>query len=54
MAECYTFCDTQYCEVVMHVSTRWLSLELAIQRALTLHLSHKFNHQMSPKHDFSV
>ena len=29
-----TFCDTQYHEIVKHVSTCWLSLERAIERAL--------------------
>ena len=50
MAEYCTFCDTQYREVVKHVSTRWLSLELAIQRALTQYTALKsHSHQMSPK-----
>lgn len=33
------FCDTEYKEVVSHVSTRWLSLEQAITRILELYVS---------------
>ena len=47
MAEYCTFCDTQYREVVKHVSTRWLSLELAIQRALTQYAALKSYFQSS-------
>ena len=28
------FCDQQYRSVIKHVSTRWLSLEIAIERSL--------------------
>lgn len=34
LAEFCTFCDMQYKTIVKHVSTRWLSLELAIQCTL--------------------
>ena len=33
------FCDTTYKEVIAHVSTRWLSLEQAINRILELYVS---------------
>ena len=29
-----SFCDMQYKDVVKHISTRWLSLEFAVERAL--------------------
>ena len=29
-----TFCDQEYRAVVKHVSTRWLSLEIAVERSL--------------------
>ena len=32
-----TFCDTQYRKVLKHISTRWLSLELAIDRTLRVY-----------------
>lgn len=34
LAEYCTFCDIQYRKILKHVSTRWLSLELAIDRTL--------------------
>ena len=34
-----TFCDTSNKEVVLHSSTRWLSLEQAVSRIVELHIS---------------
>lgn len=34
LAEYCTFCDTQYRKILKHVSTRWLSLEQAVERVL--------------------
>jgi len=34
LLEYCVFCDTQYRKVLKHVSTKWLSLELAVDRVL--------------------
>ena len=34
LSEYCTFCDTEYRHILKHVSTRWLSLEVAIERTL--------------------
>ena len=34
LAEFCSFCDTEYRQIVKHVSTRWLSLECAAERSL--------------------
>lgn len=34
LAEYCTFCDVQYRKILKYVSTRWLSLETAIERTL--------------------
>jgi hypothetical protein len=34
LAKYYTFCDVQYRKILKYVSTRWLSLETAIERTL--------------------
>ena len=31
------FCDTEYRKVLKHISTRWLSLELAVDRILRVY-----------------
>lgn len=33
------FCDTQYRKILKHISTRWLSLDLAVQRTLQQYAS---------------
>ena len=37
LSEFCDFCDVKYREVIKHVSTRWLSLELAVERALKVY-----------------
>ena len=37
LAEYLVFCDVEYRKVLKHVNTRWLSLELAIDRTLRLY-----------------
>lgn len=32
-----TFCDTEYRKVLKHIHTRWLSMELAVDRALRVY-----------------
>ena len=34
LQEYCTFCDTEYRKIIKHVSTRWLSLQRAIERVL--------------------
>ena len=34
LSEYCTFCDTDYCKILKHVSTRWLSLEKEVDRTL--------------------
>ena len=34
LADYCGFCDTEYRRVLKHVSTRWLSLEIAVERTL--------------------
>lgn len=34
LADYYQFCDVEYRKILKHVSTRWLSLETAIDRCL--------------------
>ena len=37
VTEFCTFCDTSYMETLLHVSTRWLSLEMVVSRILRLY-----------------
>ena len=37
VAEYAEFCDQEYCQIIRHVSTRWLSLEKSVTRALKQH-----------------
>ena len=37
LVEFCTFCGVQYRDIIKHVSVRWLSLELAVQRVLRLY-----------------
>ena len=39
LAEFCSFCNTEYRQVVKHVSTRWLSLECAVKRSLKQYVS---------------
>ena len=39
LADYCAFCDTEYRRVLKHVSTTWLSLELAIERTLRQYTS---------------
>lgn len=41
LSEYCTFCDTQYRKILKHVSTRWLSLEQAVDRTLRQYLGLK-------------
>ena len=34
LADYFQFCDVEFRSVVKHISTRWLSLELAVHRTL--------------------
>ena len=34
LSDYYTFCDVRYRDIVKHVSTRWLSLRIAVERTI--------------------
>ena len=51
------FCDVKYCQVIKQVSTRWLSLEVAVKRSLQMYPALKsctFFQILKPKLDLSV
>jgi len=54
LQEFCAFCDTTFKEIVSHVSTRWLSLEKAINRILELYdsLVRNFNSTSEPQARF--